>query len=316
MRARRGRAAVAVVAAVAVLASCGGGATGAGVSDLPDVIATSNETPRVVTETSGSVTLRVRIEDDYRYEAETSVAGRRVVSETVYDDRRFLRFDDAAFLAGLAQTSPLLASLPVGQWVEDRRGAQPEFGRTDVTPSAFPASTVLDRVRFLETLPDDLAEGSLRAWNPDAAAYLESEDRFPPHEDDGTRFDVLPRPFDRDGFFRDGLPVDLREALEPHFQYVSVWVEAGRVRRVELLFDPPDLRHAIERALRLQAERSATRFDPGLVPQTPPRLERSIVVEYPADRPVVRPPDGAVAVDLPAHASVPAPSGAGGATGG
>ena len=243
--------------------------------DIADLAEKTTLSPRsysfsreVLQRQGGSVTLSVSglVEDDYRYTGTVKIDDEIVYEEVVLDDARFLRLANASLLetvailrrfdapvaeaqrpAGFADpaTEAVLLS---GGWVFDPQGAPQEFGG-DSGSSPLDARDVLFRSRFLETLPAYLAKGAgAVVWNPEAAAYIPQEDKFPPKKrktlaeefidpfkSDGKRFDVLPKPFDPSI-----APTNLRD-VEDFFMYVSVWTNDGLIRRVGRVLEFPDL---------------------------------------------------------------------------
>lgn len=176
------------------------------------------------------------VEDDYRYRAAVAADGVSLYEEVVIDDARYFRLSDPSQFAGVAATDPGLTAVLTGGWLVDPHGAPPEFL---TGPAAGPLPPldprfVLSRVRFLDTLPAVIRRGrEPKKYNPDAADFLPKDDKFPRRKADGIRFDAIPLAFDP------GISAVSVEALEPYFQYASVWVKMRRITRVERLFELP-----------------------------------------------------------------------------
>jgi hypothetical protein len=186
------------------------------------------------------VTISGVVEDDYRYAASVRVGGQLAYEEVVADDRRYVRVQDATALLPAAVLPSLSANRNVaavlsGRWVVDPFGAPEEFtaGRT-VTEVPLSPRLVLERVRYLENLPETL-KGGFREYNTDAIYYLPKDDKFPAHEEDGERYDRLPAAYDTTATT---VTVD---DLRKFFEYVSVWATEDGLTRLERLLELPDL---------------------------------------------------------------------------
>ncbi len=260
------------------------------------------------------------VEDAYRYAATVSYGDRPLFEEMAVDDARYLRLlDPRPFRAPLASV-PAAAPLLAGKWVVDPAGAAPEFGAATSPQSALlrlvdpglettllAPSTVLAEVRFLDTLPSLLRAGRPPIeWNPDSANYIPQDDKFPPHSEDGKRFDALPQPFDPGATFAT-LP-----AVASFFQTSAVWARERAISRIESLLELPtpgrpqyrDMFEQIARqpplasvegpALRAATDGFRLALATGL------RVEESRRYRTPPAGSAVRPPRGAVQVDLSA----------------
>lgn len=267
------------------------------------------------TRSGEDVTIEGVVEDDYRYSASLSIDGRAVYEETVIDDRRWLRVVGLNELTPATRTAlaavPELAPLVAGEWVIDVAGAPPEFVEPSARPRLLGPAPVLDAVRRLDTLESDGDSvpqlRTAREYDPDSVNYLEREDKFDRHADDGVRFDVKPSAYDSDAIFGRGMPPDLEEALERFALYTSYWIGESRLTRIETFFDVD--REAVTKDLAALVE--ATKPESGVVAIQPPAVPRAyrevFAIDYPEIAPRITAPDAIVRIRLP---DVPAPAAA------
>lgn len=291
-----------LVATLMILTSCGRGSA-------KDVI-TADRLASVATSTSlksrdftwsltmlgHTVSVKGSLQDDYRYQAKVFMDSRPVYEEVVVDDARYLHVSDPSVLmdaATFAAVDPALSAATSG-WVVDPLGAPAEFSlkRTERTP--LDATYVLDRVRFLETLPVTLKQ-SFREYNTDAVTYLPKDDKFPAHKGDGTRFDHFPGPYDPNA-----ITVTF-ESLKPYFEYISVWGTLGSITRVEYLMELPDPSAAQYREAYRQIRRAGSRSLNAILASgsSGRKFTQSFTSRLNPDVEIV-PPQNATAVDLKA----------------
>lgn len=230
-----------------------------------DALRSSAHAPRTFSfrHTSQPLKLAVsgEVEDDYRYRATFSIGDRPAYEEVVVDDHRAIRLVDPSALPEPARANAALAPLLSGAWMADAANAPPEFVKADVPARLIDPSVVLEKVRYLENVQQDPERKDVvkfaAFYDPGSTEYLRRNDKFPPHEKDGIRYDVLPGSYQGDQMFREGIPDDLVKQLERSFLYLSWWFKEGRVTRVELFFDV-DVK-AVTRDMKASAERQAKR---------------------------------------------------------
>ncbi|HZQ26215.1 MAG TPA: hypothetical protein VFA94_00830 [Acidimicrobiales bacterium] len=235
--------------------------------------------------------VRGAVADDYRYQAEVAAGGALLYREVVVDDRRFVKLDKP------------VADVVAGAWVADASGAPGEFARRAVGPLS--GGAVLDAVRALEAGPDaelfKTAVKTARRYDPKSSDYVKRNDKFPPHSEDGVRYDALPGAYQPDLLFRQGIPPNLEQRLRAAFLYASFWFKDGRITRIETLFDIDVKRVAqdMRSALDVQAKATGGRLDPSTLPPTPGPYRETYTFQYPKDPPVVTPPAATATVRLP-----------------
>lgn len=234
-----------LVAAGTLLSGCAGRSDeGVDADDLPAILEATTLEPRVFTSNVelGGRSLEVTgvIEDDYRYQATVSLDGGPVYEEVVVDDRRYLRVHDPAALV----TPELLVELPSlhetwplvlqGGWVVDPGGAPPEFtAGTKPIDAPLSAQTVLARVRYLDGA-NELVGLGYGKYDRNSIAYSRRNDKFPVHEEDGTRFDHAASGYDPNGVYT------TLQSLRPSFEFVSLWADESMLTRIERLTELPD----------------------------------------------------------------------------
>lgn len=234
-----------VVAAGILASGCAGrGEEGVDVEDLPEIVEATALEPRRFTSkvVLGGRTLEVAgvIEDDYRYQATVSLDGSTVYEEVVVDDRRYLRVEDPTALV----TPELLVELPSlheawplvlqGGWVVDPGGAPPEFtAGTKPVDAPLSPQTVLAKVRYLDAA-NELVGLGYGKYDRNSIAYSRRNDKFPVHEEDGTRFDHAAAGYDPNAVYT------TLESLQPSFEFVSLWANETMLTRVERLTELPD----------------------------------------------------------------------------
>lgn len=257
--------------------------------------------------TSGPLKLAVSgdVEDDYRYRGTFAVGDRPAYEEAVVDDRRAIRLVDPAALPEPVRANPALAPLMSGAWMADAANAPPEFAKADTQIRLIDPSVVLEKVRYLESLEQDPDRiGQVRGaafYDPGSTSYLRRNDKFPAHEKDGSRYDILPGSYQGDLLFREGIPQDLVKQLERSFLYISWWFKDGRITRVELFFDVDQ--KAVTRDMKASAERQAKRAgipveNIPLVP-VPPPYRQTYTFTYPKEPVQVALPPTTGTVTLP-----------------
>lgn len=261
---------LALIVALIMLGACSGKQAGELDAEELDVVAEKTAlSARAFTFTRrfGGVDYKIEglVEDDYRYSAKVTVDDELVLEEVVIDDARYLRVANADMLRTVAVVESVDRPLPprpgsafadpatetallTGGWVFDPTAAPAEFGGAASSGNALDANQLLNRVRFIETLPAVMHRGQgVGKWNPEATDYLPQQDRFKPikaenlgdpfidrYRSSGFRYDVKPKPFDPAVS-----PTGLRD-LEDFFLYTSVWTKGAKIRRVGRVFELPD----------------------------------------------------------------------------
>lgn len=250
------------------------------------------------------LTVRGFVADDHRYAAEVSTAEGTAFEEVVLDDARLVKLHDVAKVAPSAAADPTLVTAPRGAWLADAAGAPPEFRRSNAVRRAIDGELVLEVVRALE-LPtyDSLFVTRINGampYDPDSSAYVERNDKFPPHPESGRRFDVFPVPYDPEAIFRDGAPGDLAQRLPLYFLYASFWFDGSHLTRVELLFDIDTQR--VEADLKAAADAQRKRLGGVSVkapPPVPAPFSATFTFRYPDVAPVIEAPAPQATISLP-----------------
>jgi hypothetical protein len=251
--------------------------------------------------------VRGEVEDDYRYAGTVVADGKDQYGEVVLDDRRFVKLA-AAPLPVEARADAALAPLVRGDWVADSARAPWEFAARST--SVLGAAPVLEAVRALESGDKAVflrraVEGA-RRYDTGSADYLERNDKFPAHPEDGVRYDAFPAAYQPDLLFRDGIPTDLEARLQAAFLFASFWFKDGRVTRIETFFDvdvkrvAADMRAALDvQASTLGGAAVAGAGGVALAPVPPPPYRETFTFRYPAAAPVVAAPAPAATLALP-----------------
>jgi hypothetical protein len=213
-----------------------------------------------------------QVEDDLRYQADTSLDGHPAVSEVVSDDNDALRVVDYARViayyqanvpgftvppvvpAGVAPTaspSPApassarstqlypsaatLAALQAGSWVLDKRGAL-DLVIKRRSGSDLGQDPVLDALTVLTYVDRSIDQArDVAIFNPDALDYRPAEDPFPqPDRRHGEiRYDLIPPDLPP----RDATVNSEQQRIQnlpqlPYFRKLSVYVRSGVVESV------------------------------------------------------------------------------------
>jgi hypothetical protein len=168
--------------------------------------------------------------------------------------------------------------------------------------------SVLSAVRNLEML---VRTGSVfkvalaQKWDPQSHEYIRQHDKFPPHKEDGVRYDVIPAPYDGGAVFANGVPPDLTAALKQYALYESYWFKDGRITRIESFFDVDT--KAVERDLRAAARREASSpvSTDARLPSVPRPYHETYTFNYPKDGVKVTLPDATATVTIPRQGGQP-----------
>ena len=204
--------------------------------------------------TAGEIAVRGILDDDYRYKAQLSVAGRPATEEIAIDDALAVRYLDLDVARELLSRPPPPVAGPAarpassGREIEAllaRRWVVDPYGAPELVVSRAGAERregddpILDALTVIAYVERALSEApEVIRYNKESPVYRAEEDAFPaPGEGSGVvRYDTtqppLPRP-SRSGagaaqtapqtshfrrmaiYVKDGLVVDIREAIAP-----------------------------------------------------------------------------------------------------
>jgi hypothetical protein len=249
---RRLAAVVAISAAASSLGACGDRKT----ADR-DVLAAIHRTElesreftyaEVLPGTPTRQSVSIRIDDDFRYKARLSLAGKPALDEIAYDDALAVRIVDPGALAlflrkdavpkAPAEGDPTISvveALNTRRWVVDEVGAPPAIRSTKakVVLGNDPVRDALTVLTYVQRQVEEGGRGVVVRFNPDSLepAYKAKEDPFPrPAKGSGiVRYDLklskLPKKADAEGG-NQVLP-GLRS-----FRKMAIYVKDGRVVEV------------------------------------------------------------------------------------
>jgi hypothetical protein len=203
--------------------------------------------------TSTNQSVSIRIDDDFRYKARLSLAGRPALDEIAFDDALAVRIVDPGALAlflrkdavpkSPAEGDPTIAvveALNTRHWVVDKVGAPPAI-RSTTAKVVLGNDPVRDALTVLTYVERQVREGGRRVvtrFSPDSLepAYKAKEDPFPrPAKGAGiVRYDLrlakLPKKADSQGGNQQlpGLA---------NFRKMAIYVKDGRIQEVREVID-------------------------------------------------------------------------------